>query len=67
MNLYFMRHGVAVSADDPSVTHDNERRLTDKGVKRMRRARAAPPRHSVRRDLNQPGLAGAPNRRYRCR
>jgi phosphohistidine phosphatase len=38
MNLYLMRHGVAVAADDPSVTHDSERPLTSKGVKRMRRA-----------------------------
>lgn len=38
MNLYFMRHGVAVAADDPSVVHDNERPLTGKGIKRMRRA-----------------------------
>jgi len=38
MNLYFMRHGVAVPADDITVTVDNERPLTNKGVKRMRRA-----------------------------
>lgn len=38
MNLYLMRHGVAVAADDPDVTHDSERPLTNKGVKRMRRA-----------------------------
>jgi phosphohistidine phosphatase len=38
MNLYLMRHGVAVAADDPDVTHDSERPLTSKGVKRMRRA-----------------------------
>lgn len=38
MNLYFMRHGSAVEADDPSVANDNERPLTDKGVKRLRRA-----------------------------
>lgn len=38
MNLYFMRHGVAVPADDPAVSQDSERPLTDKGVKRMRRA-----------------------------
>jgi phosphohistidine phosphatase len=38
MNLYLMRHGIAVAADDPSVSHDNERPLTNKGVKRMRRA-----------------------------
>jgi phosphohistidine phosphatase len=38
MNLYFMRHGIAVAADDPSVIHENERPLTNKGVKRLRRA-----------------------------
>ena len=38
MNLYLMRHGIAVAADDPGVTHDSERALTGKGVKRMRRA-----------------------------
>jgi phosphohistidine phosphatase len=38
MNLYFMRHGVAVAADDPAVSQDSERSLTNKGVKRMRRA-----------------------------
>ena len=38
MNLYLMRHGIAVAADDPDVTHDSERPLTGKGVKRMRRA-----------------------------
>jgi phosphohistidine phosphatase len=38
MNLYLMRHGVAVAADDPDMTHNSERPLTSKGVKRMRRA-----------------------------
>src|SRR5262245_41926926 len=38
MNVYLMRHGTAVAADDPSVTVDNERPLTHKGIKRMRRA-----------------------------
>lgn len=38
MNLYLMRHGSAVEADDPSVANDNERPLTTKGVKRLRRA-----------------------------
>ncbi len=38
MNLYLMRHGIAVAADDPSVTDDHQRPLTNKGVKRMRRA-----------------------------
>jgi len=38
MNIYLMRHGVAVDAGDPSVVDDSQRPLTDKGVKRMRRA-----------------------------
>jgi phosphohistidine phosphatase len=38
MNLYLMRHGIALPQDDPSVTHDAERPLTSKGVKRMRKA-----------------------------
>lgn len=38
MNLYLMRHGIAVAPDDPAFPDDNERPLTSKGVKRMRRA-----------------------------
>jgi phosphohistidine phosphatase len=38
MNLYLMRHGIAVAQDDPSVSHDGERPLTAKGIKRMRKA-----------------------------
>ena len=38
MNLYFMRHGIAVAADDAEVTQDDKRPLTNKGMKRMRRA-----------------------------
>jgi phosphohistidine phosphatase len=38
MNLYLMRHGIALASDDPSVTHESERPLTNKGVKRMRKA-----------------------------
>jgi phosphohistidine phosphatase len=38
MNLYLMRHGIALAADDPTMTHDSERPLTGKGVRRMRRA-----------------------------
>jgi len=38
MNLYLMRHGIALAADDPAVIDDNQRPLTAKGVKRMRRA-----------------------------
>jgi phosphohistidine phosphatase len=38
MNLYLMRHGIAVAQDDPSVSHDGERPLPAKGMKRMRKA-----------------------------
>lgn len=38
MNLYLMRHGIAVAADESAGTRDNERPLTPKGVKRLRRA-----------------------------
>ena len=38
MNLYLMRHGIAAAQDDPSVSHDGERPLTAKGIKRIRRA-----------------------------
>jgi phosphohistidine phosphatase len=38
MNLYLMRHGIALAQDDPSVARDAERPLTSKGLKRMRKA-----------------------------
>jgi phosphohistidine phosphatase len=38
MNLYLMRHGIAVPAEDPAVRHDGDRTLTSKGVKRLRKA-----------------------------
>ncbi|MGZ8496753.1 MAG: phosphohistidine phosphatase SixA [Candidatus Binatia bacterium] len=38
MNLYLMRHGIAVAADDLGIIQDKERPLTGKGIKRMRRA-----------------------------
>src|SRR6059036_3205121 len=38
MNLYIMRHGIALPTDDPSVAHDGERPLSNKGVRRMRKA-----------------------------
>jgi phosphohistidine phosphatase len=38
MNLYLMRHGIALPADDPSVSDDRERPLTQKGIKRVRKA-----------------------------
>jgi phosphohistidine phosphatase len=38
MNLYLMRHGIALAQDDASVSSDSERPLSHKGVKRMRKA-----------------------------
>lgn len=38
MNLYLMRHGIAVAKDDPEVQSDAERALTKKGAKRVRKA-----------------------------
>jgi phosphohistidine phosphatase len=38
MNLYLMRHGIALPQEDPSVASDAERPLSQKGVKRMRKA-----------------------------
>jgi phosphohistidine phosphatase len=37
MNLYLMRHGIAVLQDDPSVSSDGERPLSNKGIKRTRK------------------------------
>ncbi len=38
MNLYLLRHGIAVSNDDPENMPDNDRPLSAKGIKRMRKA-----------------------------
>lgn len=38
MNLYLMRHGIAVSRDAQGIHSDRERALTQKGSKRMRKA-----------------------------
>ena len=38
MNLYFMRHGIATPKGDPGATADQDRPLTDKGAKRVRKA-----------------------------
>lgn len=37
MNLYLLRHGIAVTRDDPTIESDGERPLTTKGIKRMRK------------------------------
>src|ERR1043166_1097444 len=38
MNLYLLRHGIAVPGDEPGIESDHERPLTSKGAKRMRKA-----------------------------
>lgn len=38
MDLYFMRHGIAVRRGAPGIHPDRERALTQKGIKRMRKA-----------------------------
>ena len=38
MNLYLLRHGIAVATEQPGIGSDGERPLTPKGIKRMRRA-----------------------------
>lgn len=37
MELYIMRHGIALPGDAPGVSSDGERPLTQKGVKRVRK------------------------------
>lgn len=38
MNIYLLRHGIAIDRDDPSSPTDADRPLTAKGLKRMRKA-----------------------------
>lgn len=38
MELYFIRHAIAVNRTDPNVTSDEERWLTDSGIKKMKQA-----------------------------
>jgi phosphohistidine phosphatase len=38
MNLYLMRHAIAVAGNEPGVDTDGERSLSPKGIKRMRKA-----------------------------
>ena len=37
MNLYLLRHGIAVAGDEPGIEMDGERPLAPKGIKRMRK------------------------------
>ena len=36
LELYFFRHGIAVDREDPSVTNDTVRPLTDDGIRKTR-------------------------------
>lgn len=38
MELYFIRHAIAIDRDDPSVPSDEMRWLTDEGIQKMERA-----------------------------
>jgi phosphohistidine phosphatase len=38
MNLYPLRHGIAVASGEPGAEVDSQRALTPKGIKRMRKA-----------------------------
>jgi phosphohistidine phosphatase len=38
MNLYLMRHGIAVPKDDPEIGSDEERPLTRRGAKKVKKA-----------------------------
>jgi phosphohistidine phosphatase len=66
MNLYLMRHGIALPADDPAVAVDAERPLSPKGVKRTRKIAKGMRRLDLSFDvlLTSP-LARAANRKSR--
>lgn len=51
MNLYFMRHAIAVARDEPGVDTDGERPLSPKGIKRMRKAARGLKRLEIRFDV----------------
>ena len=38
MDLYFLRHAIAVTADEPGIQTDDDRPLSSKGIKRIRKA-----------------------------
>ena len=61
MNLYLMRHDIAVDAGDPNIVHDNQRPLSNKGTKRMRRAA----RGLLRLDIKFDGILTSPILRAR--
>ncbi|RPI07837.1 MAG: phosphohistidine phosphatase SixA, partial [Zetaproteobacteria bacterium] len=37
MDLYVLRHAIAVAREDESVSHDSDRPLTEKGIAKLRR------------------------------
>lgn len=37
MNLYLLRHAIAVAGDETGIYTDGERHLSPKGIKRMRK------------------------------
>ena len=64
MNLYFMRHGIAVDrADSGAGSGDRERQLTPKGIKRMNKAAKGLATLSLyfRSNPHQPSGARAPD------
>jgi phosphohistidine phosphatase len=38
MNIYLLRHAIAAAKDDPAFESDSERPLTNKGIKKFRKA-----------------------------
>ena len=64
MNIYLLRHGIAVRPGRSITQDDAARPLTAKGLKRMRKAARGLRRFNiaVRRRRNKSGLASAPDR-----
>jgi len=50
MNLYLLRHGIAIPNDDPETVPDSDRPLSAKGIKRMRKAAKGLRRLGIRFD-----------------
>jgi phosphohistidine phosphatase len=61
MNLYLMRHGIAVPYGSPGIASDEERPLSPKGIKRMRKAA----RGLLALDINLDGVFTSPLPRAR--
>ena len=58
IELYFFRHGIAVDRDDPSVASDQDRPLTEEGMRKTRAAAAGLKRMQITFDniLTSPWL-----------